>query len=463
LSRKIGFIFCCGLLLSRDVASKSDIENLDPWFAMPTEAFSQTCGSRGAASASTESAVAAFEANVEVNIVSAPEEIKELIINALVEEVVNAVARGGCSSRRLAGRKLELTSVLGDLPSFQELGSCLSVNEASQSCTTYGGAISLYFIEREPNSSEAEVITNALMAIKAGMNSTTFSDKINNSLNATNNVLVTQVTYAGPSTSLLVPSVSPGVNASSEMGTFMDNSSTLNPLGIGMVILVGLLAAVVVCIACCVCRNTPTRSQTQLKSTETKDFNNNDEERAETESVFKARHMNVDDVTEGGINRATTTFPNWVLGRVLGMNIIEKDGMSVESIGDETTRSLNTNDEVSETESVLNIPDEGTESDGIEVDQLEFSDSCRKTRTTAQKSRIHVGTLERKIEKAISVFHTYFRFKRKSRTILSAEIIDHHESADEEDERAEMLMRRVEELIASKAVVLPTVEFVRVK
>lgn len=435
---------------------------------MSTETFSRTCDGSGAASTSTESVVAAFEANVEVNVVSAPEEIQELIINGLAEEVVNTVARGGCSSRRLAARTLELTSIRGDLPSFRELGSCLSVNDASQSCTTYAGAITLHYIRREPNSYEREVITNALMAIKAGMNSTTFSDTINNSLNGTNNVVVTQVTYAGPSMSLLVTPLTPDVIASSsEEGSFTADSSALNPLGIGMVTLVGILAAFVVCFACCISRNTRIRSHHSLKSSETKKSCNTDEERSETGSVFMAisydRGMNGDDVTEGSINRAT--FLNWVLGCNLGMRSFEKDEMSQESIGDETTRSLNKNDEVAETQSVLNIPDEGIESDELELDRLEFPDSDHNATnsSTIPKSRIQVGSFERKIQEAISVCHTYFRFKKKNRTILSAEIIDHHESADEEDERAEMLMRKVEELIASKAVVLPSVKFVPVK
>ncbi|KAI2504432.1 hypothetical protein MHU86_10021 [Fragilaria crotonensis] len=273
---------------------------------MSSSLFYHTCDDQGLTSTRRESAVVTFQFTAETNLIATPDEIQSIVIKALTKHIVEVVTQNYCGRRRLAAKNLELSSVSGKVSDFRELGSCVITNRKSRSCSTYEGAVTIIYAPIDQNSSPNEVIGSALLAIKTSMNTTSFLESINASLDDSTNFAVTKVAYVGSD----APSQpTPTVIAASENGSYVDDSSSLNPLGVSMVTFVGVLAAAIFVLACIIFRNRPRRRKlvTTVVDGEAKRSHNTDEFWSETDSVVQDQFSERDIELEHRISRATTS------------------------------------------------------------------------------------------------------------------------------------------------------------
>ena len=373
---------------------------------MSSETMYRTCYGDGAAPSITETAVATFEANVQTNTVVTPKETKQAIIQALAEEVVDVLAENNCSRRRLGSRNLELATVF--VTSFRDLGSCLSTNEESQSCSTYRGAVTLTYT---PNSSKNQVINSALITIKASMDSKRTVDNVNESFEDTDFV-VTQVTYAGPDISAFVPSPdSEVVIVGSQKQSFAADDS-LNPLGIGMVTFVGVLTAVIAVVLYCICRDRRNRRENRnpvVIGGETKRSFNTDEEGSDSSIPFDNDKANR---TSDRLTSSKTKLFD-----------VDSDGIDGFQGSDKLLSS--------------------------EL-KLDGSDATKETRDTFSSSDTSLSPTMKLLdtkEKSTKKTKSRRRFKKTKKPISAHLVADlEHE---EEDEEAQLHMKTVEEIIAA--------------
>lgn len=285
--------------------------------------FARSCSTVGGGTpppTKTKRVVVDFMVNVELNSIATPTDVERSISTTLARNVVDAVAKNTCSEDSNSRRRLgaprylaEVTSIHGNLPSFHELGSCEIVGTQSQSCSTYGGAVTVLYTAA-PNSSEDSVTTETLLAIRALLESGTVTEGINESLDGAvagegSDVRITQMMYAGPTISAAAPIAEqqettvvvvddeqqqqPVIAASSgQFQAVTENGEGLTGLGKGLLAVVGVLTVMIMFLLCrCCCgirhrrRNSRNargiKSSSAIKSSSTSKSHNTDDSSAQ--------------------------------------------------------------------------------------------------------------------------------------------------------------------------------------
>lgn len=426
---------------------------------MSSESFYRTCDGHGQVptSRSTKSVFAAFEVTVETNLVAVPDEIRNVIIKSLTEHTVEAVAQTYCGSSRLLERNFELSSILGEVSDFRELGSCLSTHRKSRSCSIYEGAISLAYTPLNQNLSRAELIDGALAAIKTSMNST-FLEAVNSSMDDLDDIVITEVSYAGSDSS---SPTSPTIIAASEDGSFEDQSSSLNSLGIGMITLVGVLAAaiVVLLLACNISRNRSRgyKRRTHVFRGETKRSHNTDEVRSETGSVIQAQRYE-HTIGKDGIPRSSKCLPTSDVEHSTTTCLLDFEAS-------ETEKNTRAYDRVVDIDSIeAGIPQDCPTNDRGMTNTMEPRSGLVPTFAPKPSSRrLHLcDSLETGTAKAKPPRRSLWACSKSEppASLPKVEVVE-HPHVDEEDESAQILMQKLDEIIANNVPTPTSVAFLR--
>jgi hypothetical protein len=402
---------------------------------MSSTLFYHSCDDQGLTSTRTESAVATFQLTAETNIDATPDAIQSVVIKALTRRIVETVTQNYCGGRRLAAHNLELSSVSGKVSDFREVGSCVITNRKSRSCSTYEGAVTIVYAPLDQNPSTDEVIGSALLAIKTSMNTTSFLESLNASMDDSADFVVTKVAYAG---SHAFSQQTPTVFAASDSGSYVDKSSSLNPLGISMVAFVGVLAAAIFLLTCVIFRNRSLGRKlgTAVVDGETNRSHNSDELWSETDSVIQDQcsegDIDLDGIGKLQISQAVTSDPTSDGGHFLR----EKNSL---------------------------VYDRVLDSDVVEGDiPHELFESTNKTERKAKRDAF---TYEKQNSRRLHFLNSLSRpmwAVPKRKPTPCAEIVD-HPNADEEDGRAQTLMHKMDEIIANKVPTQAKVEFLRLQ